>query len=94
MLRNAFIFGESYCFIMWNKEKGDLHPLYVKARDMNMQLDFLDESGAPMLDADGNALKIDPNKPIYIGDVDYEVEVPWRVYLTKTETFKRCRVLF
>ena len=37
MLRNAFIFGESYCFVMWNKDKGDLHPAYVRARDMGIE---------------------------------------------------------
>ena len=30
MLRNTFIFGESYCFVTWNKDKGDLHPDYVR----------------------------------------------------------------
>ena len=66
MLRNAFIFGESYCFITWNKEKGDLHPMYVKARDMNMSLLMLDSEGNPILDAKGKPQEIDPKNPIYI----------------------------
>ena len=56
MLRNAFIFGESYCFILWNKNKGDLHPMYVKARDMNIPLTMLDEAGNPVIDLDGKPL--------------------------------------
>ena len=63
MLRNAFIFGESYCFVMWNKDKGDLHPAYVRARDMGI------EDQLP--------------GPVMIGDVSYEIEVPWRVHLQR-----------
>ena len=87
MLRNAFIFGESYCFVTWNKDKGDLHPLYVKARDMGIDLNFLDDEGNQIYDMDGNPMKIDPNKPIKIGDVDYTIEVPWRVYLQRQKVW-------
>ena len=94
MLRNAFIFGESYCFITWNKDKGDLHPMYVKARDMGISLDFLDEKGNPILDSNGKAIKISPDKPIKIGDVDYEIEVPWRVYLQRQSSFDKVEYCF
>lgn len=36
MHRQARIFGESYCFVTWDKELGDLHPSYVKARDLGV----------------------------------------------------------
>jgi hypothetical protein len=32
MHRHARIFGESFCFPVWNPDKGDLHPNYVAAR--------------------------------------------------------------
>jgi len=94
MLRNAFIFGESYCFVTWDKDKGDLHPMYVKARDLNLKLDLLDEQGNPVLDSEGQALKIDPKKPIKTGDVKYEVEVPWRVYLQRQKNFDQVEYCF
>ena len=94
MLRNSFIFGESFCFVTWNKDKGDLHPLYVRARDMGIELDFVDEDGSPILDANGTPMKIDPNKPIKVGDVDYEVEVPWRVYLQRQKQLKDVEYCF
>ena len=76
MLRNAFIFGESYCFVNWNKDKGDLHPLYVKARDMGINLKFMDKEGNQVTDKDGKSLEIDPERPVHVGDIEYEVEVP------------------
>ena len=94
MLRNAFVFGESYCFVTWDKDKGDLHPMYVKARDMGISLDLLDQQGNPVLDDAGNALKIDPKKPIKTGDVKYEVEVPWRVYMQRQKQFNQVEYAF
>jgi hypothetical protein len=94
MLRNSFIFGESYCFITWDKDKGDLHPLYVKARDMGISLDFTDEQGNPVLDDKGVPVKIDPKKPIHVGDVSYDVEVPWRVYLQRQKSFDKVEYCF
>ena len=94
MLRNAFIFGESYCFILWNKNKGDLHPMYVKARDMNIPLTMLDEAGNPVIDLDGKPLMIDPKDPVYIGDVDYEVECPWRVLLQRHSSIDKVEYCF
>lgn len=89
MLRNAFIFGESYCFVTWDKEKGDLHPVFVKARDLGVSLDFLDPQGNVVKDDAGNPIKVDPKEPIKTGDVKYEVEVPWRVYLQRQKQFEK-----
>lgn len=94
MLRNAFIFGESFCFVTWNKDKGDLHPLYIKAKDMNMQLDFLDDEGNQIFDMEGNPVKINPSTPITIGDVQYEVEIPWRVYMQRQKKFDKVEYAF
>ena len=94
MLRNAFVFGESFCFVTWNKDKGDLHPMYVKARDMGLPLDFLDEEGNQIFDSDGNPMKIDPKKPVHVGDVHYEIEVPWRVYMQRQKSFDKVEYAF
>jgi hypothetical protein len=74
MLRNAFIFGESYCFVMWDKSKGDLHPEYVKARDMGIDLKDVDE--------------------VKIGDIKYEIEVPWRVHLQRQKDIEDVEYCF
>ena len=68
MLRNAFIFGESYCFVLWDKYKGDLHPGYVRARDMGIDMGFEED--------------------IHVGDISYEIEVPWRVLLQRKKNIK------
>jgi hypothetical protein len=94
MLRNAFIFGESYCFVTWDKDKGDLHPMYVKARELGMTLDFIDEQGNTITDGEGNPMKIDPEKPIRIGDVKYDIEVPWRVYLQRQKQLSEVEYCF
>ena len=94
MLRNAFIFGESYCFIEWDKESGDLHPSFVKARDMGMSLLALDQQGNPQLDAEGNPITMDPNKPVKTGDVKYKIEVPWRVYLQRQKNMEDVEYCF
>ena len=94
MLRNAFIFGESYCFITWNSDLGDLHPSYVKARDKGIPLTLLDDEGNPVIGPDGTPLIISSNKPIKVGDIDYEVEVPWRVYLQRQKQLKDVEYCF
>ena len=87
MQRNARIFGESYCFIEWDSSKGDLHPVYVKARDNNVDLALLDD--------EGNVVgKIDKDKPVTIGDIKYDIEVPWRVYLQRQKNFEDVEYCF
>ena len=31
------IFGETFCFVTWNKNKGDLTPLYVEAKKVGAE---------------------------------------------------------
>jgi len=83
MLRNAFIFGESYCFIQWNKDKGDLHPMWVKAKELGLKLPLLDDEGNEVLDEKGKRIILNPKRPVRTGDIEYKIEVPWRVYLQR-----------
>lgn len=72
--RQSRIFGEAFCFITWDPQGGDLHPAYVKARDL----------GA-----------VDPKEPeLKTGDLKYEVEMPWRVLLHRTNNFDDCEYAF
>lgn len=81
--RQARIFGESYIFVDWNAFKGDLHPLYVKARDMGVDHAIL---------PDGT--KLDLSEPLYTGDVEYSIELPWRVFLQRKERYDDVEYLF
>ena len=83
MQRYSRIFGESYLFIEWDKDKGDLHPIYVAARDSGRDLLLTNPDGQPTLDEDGNEVLIDKDVPVKIGDIKYEIEVPWRVFLQR-----------
>ena len=38
MQRHVRIFGETYCFTLWDKNKGDLTPAYVEARDAGLDV--------------------------------------------------------
>ena len=92
--RSARIFGESYLFIEWNPSIGDLHPMYVAARDGEIDLTEYDEEGRPILDNKGNPKTIDIKEPIFIGDIEYSLEVPWRVFLQRKKSFKDVEYCF
>ena len=94
MLRHAFIFGEAYCFVLWNKDKGDLHPDFLRAKAMGMPLQMMDKQGNPVLDNNGNPIEISPEEPVKVGDIDYQVEVPWRVYLQRQKTIEDVEYCF
>ena len=94
MLRNTFIFGESYCFVTWNKDKGDLHPDYVRARAMGMPLQMMGKDGQPVLDDQGQPIIISPDTPVKVGDVEYTVECPWRVHLQRQKNIRDVEYCF
>lgn len=63
--RHKEIFGESYLFVNFNRDIGDLDPDYVAARDAGIEYP--------------------KDAPKRIGDVEYSVELPWRVLLQRKE---------
>lgn len=79
MHRHARIFGESFMFILWDKDKGDLTPEYVAARDAGLDVDKLVKSG-----------KIDK----FVGDVSYDVELSSRVFAQRKEKFCDSEYIF
>lgn len=83
--RFSKIFGESYAFVDWDPDRGDLHPAYVKARD----------EGIPELTLpDGTSVNIAEGEEIRTGDICYEIEVPWRVLLQRTTKYEDVEYLF
>jgi hypothetical protein len=79
MHRHARIFGESFMFITWNKNKGDLTPEYVAGRDAGLDVDKLVKSG-----------KLQK----HVGDLEYNVELPWRVFAQRKEDMRDSEYVF
>lgn len=77
--RAAAICGEAYLSVLWNADKGDLHPDYVKMRDRGEEISIEQQEGDP--------IKI--NSPIRIGDVDYQVLLPWRVLNERRDSYDK-----
>jgi len=94
MQRNARIFGESFLFIEWDKHAGDLHPIWVAARDGKIDLDEYDEQGQVIIDEEGKPKKIDLGKPIKTGDIKYSIEVPWRIHLQRKNKIEEVEYCF
>jgi hypothetical protein len=85
MHRYSRIFGESFVFIDWDKDKGDLHPAYVQARD----------AGLPAIQLpDGEVIDIKGGDEVRTGDICYDIEVPWRVLLQRATKFEDVEYLF
>jgi hypothetical protein len=84
--RQARIFGEAFCFIEWNKAKGDYSPSMAEAMDLGIRVPLLDTNGEPVKGDDGQPLFID-NKP-RVGDVDYNVVLPWHVWVQPKDKWK------
>jgi len=75
------IFGESYLFILWDKDKGDLHPAYTEAINVGEKLFLTNDDGSPQVDINGQPVEI--KEKVFTGDVCYEVPPPWRVLLQR-----------
>jgi hypothetical protein len=79
MHRHCRIFGESFAFVLWDKDKGDLDPDYVEARDEGITEIKLDDGTTH-----------DMRVPIKTGDIKYELELPWRVLLQRKSKIEDC----
>lgn len=77
-IRYTKIFGEAYCWVTWDPNKGDLHPSWIEAQQRGFRVPVLDKDGMPVKGADGEDLYI--QKAIRIGDIKYEITPPWHVF--------------
>ena len=92
MHRAAKIFGESYLFVLWNKDKGDLAPQWTQTRDMLDEIEKLTGEKKNKIETDGEIV-FERDNPMKTGDIDYQLEVPWRVLLqpkSKIEDVEYC----
>ena len=76
--RQMKIFGEAYMYILWNPQKGDVHPDQVQARKNNQKVQVTDSKGKPILTEKGDPMYID--KAVHIGDVEYKIDAPWHTF--------------
>lgn len=83
MHRQARIFGEAFMFIDWDPNLGDLHPLYVEARDAGIEL---------LEGPNGEILNL--SKPLKTGDIKFSIELPWRVFLQRKISFEDVEYVF
>lgn len=90
----AQVMGEVYLFVLWNKDKGDLSPAYVKAKQKAKEekIPLLDENGQQVKDDNGNPIFID--KPVRIGDVEYRIVMATDVLVQKKRSFDDVDYLF
>lgn len=72
MLRESFIFGESWIKTWWNKEKGEIDPRWEKLAKRLRK----DEQKREMR-YDGELIVVDKDHPMFIGDHDMNVRLPW-----------------
>jgi hypothetical protein len=90
----AQVMGEVFCFVMWDKDKGDLSPAYVEAEKKNKggRIPMLDENGRQVMDPQGNKIFVD--RVVRIGDVDYKVMLASDVLLQKKQSWDKVDYLF
>jgi len=76
--RQVKVFGEAYKWILWNPQKGDVHPDWLAAQAEGRKVPILDSFGNPVVNKD--------NEPMYmehcprIGDIEYRIDTPWHVF--------------
>lgn len=71
------MFGESFAIVMWNPQKGDIHPLAKKYMDED--IDMVDEDGNEMPDIGKMPIKLKKN--MRIGDIEFINPLPWDVII-------------
>lgn len=76
--RQMKIFGEAYLWVLWNPQKGDVHPQWQMAQQQGKLVPILDSQGQPVLNPKGDPMYMD-HAP-HIGDLDYVIDAPWHVF--------------
>ena len=86
--RKSLISGVSYMSVLWNKDQGDIHPAWIKARED----DFLDQDGKPIKDEKGK--KLNKDNPIKTGEVEYRMWDGWRILLQEKDEWDQVDYCF
>lgn len=76
--RQMKIFGETYLWVLWNPQKGDIHPDYLEARAAGKKVPILDSKNNPVKNKENEPMFMD--KCVHIGDIEYLQPAPWHVF--------------
>lgn len=91
LTRASRLLGESYLMVLWDKHKGDETPASKKAskdRKKGHKTPLVGSDGKQMQAMDGTPLFIDA--PVKVGDITYEVVLPWDIFLQRNSSYKKC----
>ncbi len=81
MARQVRVFGEIYLKITWDPDAGDIHPDAKRAKEEGKRIKIANS------EADGEPLFVDTD--IRVGEIDYEILQPWRVYLDPKSSYEK-----
>ncbi|OQB10441.1 MAG: hypothetical protein BWY21_00362 [Parcubacteria group bacterium ADurb.Bin216] len=76
--RQMKIFGESYMWVLWNPQKGPVHPDWQQAALEGKRVPIMDSMGQPVLNEKGEPMTM--QNALHVGDVDYVIDAPWHVF--------------
>lgn len=76
--RQMKIFGEAYMWVLWDPQKGPVHPDYAQASAQGKKVPVLDSFGNPVSSQKGDPMFMD--HAVHVGDVDYVIDAPWHVF--------------
>lgn len=89
LTRISRLMGESYLKITWNPNKGGETPASKKAskeRKAGQKTPLVDKHGKQLHSMDGDPMFID--RPVKVGDVEYDVVLPWDIFLQRKAQYK------
>ena len=88
MARYARTDGESFLFIEWDKDLGDMMPGAAEAFRNGRRVPLLDKNGEPILGENREPLYIE--KPPRVGDIRYSIVNSYDVLLDPKENYRDC----
>lgn len=80
--------GEGYLSVLWNKDNGDISPLWAAAKEEG----FKNSKGEDILDENGK--KLDPNNPMKVGEVELLIREAWKVLLEDVTCYEKVDYCF
>jgi hypothetical protein len=91
--RRKKVCGETFKFVLWNPDAGDLYPAYKQLRDMRRDQGLDPDTVTPVVDPETGQIAVGENgeelwinAPVRVGDVQYEDEFAWNVLYSIPES--------
>lgn len=93
-VRISDICGESFTFVEWDPDAGDLHPEYVKLLKQGgeIKIPLMNSSGDIQKDRNGQDIYIE--QAIHVGDVVYKIVLPTKVLVEPVQDWEEVNYLF